>query len=494
MSKSPPNLQNTNHKLSQKEARDILWNKGILHWKLHKGQKEMYEMVKNNDHPVIVIGCSRQLGKSFFLTLFAIEECLKNPNIIVKFVAPKAKNIRGIIAPLIREITSDAAKEIRPKFNSRDNTYRFHNGSEIQLAGTDNGHAESLRGIKAHLCIIDEAGFCDDLNYVVDSILLPTMTRTRGKLVMASTPSRSPDHPFMGYFDEAESEGRLIRKTIYDNPQLTLEEIDRLAEALGGKDSADFRREYLVERIIKEEDAVVPEFDKDLREKVIKEVQQRPAFFDSYVSMDIGGKDMTAVLFAYYDFALATIVIEDEYIAKGQVLTDEIALNIRKKEAELWTGKTGEVKPPALRVSDNNNIILLNDLATKHGITFVPTLKDNADAALNNMRMLLKAGRIIINPKCKTLIHHLQSATWNKARNSYTRPSDKSHHYDTIDALIYLCRNINTLKNPFPPGYQFNNPGSLFLSDPNSTKAKSGIETHLENAFKVKKIGRFKRY
>lgn len=478
---------NPNLNVSKKEAIEALWNKGILHWKLHKGQKEMHDLVRGSDHPIIVIGCSRQLGKSYFLTLLAIEECLQRPNIIVKFVAPKAKDIRRIIAPLIREITADAPKDLKPKFNSRENIYVFPNGSEIQLAGTDNGHAESIRGNKAHLCIIDEAGFCDELKYVVDSILIPTMTRTRGKIIMSSTPSKSPDHPFMTFFDKAEAESRLIRKTVYDNPHLTMEEIDRIAESLGGKDSPDFRREYLVERIISEDDAVVPEFSgangKELQDKIIK-AWPTPAFYDSYVSMDIGGKDLTAVLFAYYDFAAAKIIIQAEYASSGKVLTDEISRNIKLIESRLW-----KEKQPTLRVADNNNLILLNDLAVKHQISFLPTAKDNADAALHHMRQLLRDERVIIDPSCKILITHLKGAIWNRSRNSFARSADKGH-YDMVHALVYLCRNVSLHKNPFPPGYQYSDRHSMFYTEQNINSGKSTVEHHFEKMFQVRKLGR----
>lgn len=452
----------------------------------------MYDLARDSQSRIIVIGCSRQLGKTYFLVTFAIEECNRHPNIIVKFVAPKAKDIKRIISPLVREITSDCPKELKPRFKEKENVYIFPNGSEIQLAGTDNGHAESIRGNRAHLCIIDEAGFCDDLKYVVNSILMPTTTRTGGKIIMASTPSRSPDHEFMEFFREAEVENRLIKKTIYDNPQISPEEIDKIAENLGGKDSSEFRREYLVEVIVNEDDAVVPEFTSELQEQVIKDWPKAP-FYDSYVSMDIGGKDMTAILFAYYDFAQAKIIIEDECVFPKKPLTDQIAAQIKAKEAALWTNKYGEVKPPLLRVADNNNIILLNDLGVKHGLTFVPTLKDNADAALNNMRMLLKSGKIIINPRCKYLISHLKSAIWNKSKTSFARSLDKGH-FDTVHALIYLCRNVNMNKNPYPPNYNFLGARDVYYSDEAMKNNNTELETKLKDMFTVKSPRKFKRY
>jgi hypothetical protein len=467
--------------VSREDAVKALWQKGIISWKLDKNQKEMHDLVRNTEHMVLVIGASRQIGKSYGMAVVAVETCIQKPYQTVKFIAPKVKDIRRIIAPLIREICSDAPKALRPIYKSQESTFRFPNGSEIQLAGTDNGHAESIRGTKSHLCIVDEAGFCDDLDYVVNSILIPTTTTTGGKIVMISTPSKTHDHPFIGFLREAELDGRYIKKTIYDNPRLTVEEIDRIALAAGGKESVNFRREYMVEIITSEEDAVVPEFTKELKELVVQNIP-RPPHFDSYVSMDIGGRDFTAVLFAYYDFITAKIVIEDEFVMGYKMTSDILAQAIKDRELALWRGK-----PPLLRVSDNNNIILLNDLAIKHQLNFIPTLKDNFDAALNNMRMLVKSGRIIINPRCKTLIYHLEGAIWNKARTTFARSADKGH-FDCVASLIYLCRNINLNKNPFPAGFL---PGDhhVHFNDAEKNKPVGSFEIGIVKAFSVNKVG-----
>lgn len=469
--------------LNRDTAREALWRKAVLHWKLDKNQQEMYKFARETSHKIIVIGSSRQLGKSYFLVTLAIEECLREPYRIVKFIAPKVKDIKRIISPLIREISLDCPAELKPTYKTQENIFRFPNGSEIQLAGTDNGHAESIRGNKAHLCIIDEAGFCDDLSYIVNSILIPTTTTTQGKIVMASTPSKSPDHDFMQFMKEAEFENRFIKKTIYDNPRLKPEDIKALADALGGFDSTDFRREYLVEMIKSEDDAVIPEFNPDLKAKLVVECV-KPQFYDTYVSMDIGVKDLTVVLFGYYDFKHAKVIIEDELVLSGvKMLTDNLAENIRSKEAGLWTSKSsGEVKPVHLRVADNNNPILLNDLASKHGMSFMATSKDNKEAALNNMRMLLRSERIYINPRCKTLISHLEGAIWNKARTGYSRSSDKGH-YDAVDALLYMCRNINFNKNPYPNNYQFSDHGALFQFE---NAKPNTFEQKIKETFKIR--------
>ena len=153
----------------------------------------------------------------------------------------------------------------------------------------------------------------------------------------------------------------------------------------------------------------------------------------------------------------------------------------------------GEVKTPTLRVADNNNVILLNDLSIKHELLFIPTLKDNADAQINNMRLLLKAEKIVINPRCVTLISHLKSAIWNKSRTSFARDATKGH-FDMIHALVYFCRNVNMNKNPFPPGYEFSGINNVFFADPAIKARETQVETKLKEMFTVKSPRRIKRY
>jgi hypothetical protein len=284
--------------VSKQQAVALLWGRGVLQYKLDPVQKELYESYKSATSKTIVWSCSRRLGKSYALCIIAIEKCLQKPNSVVKFIAPSQKHVKMIIRPLFKEILRDCPKKLRPEFKTADNIYRFANGSEVQLAGTDSGHAESLRGGSSDICIVDEAGFCDDLKYIVKSILIPTTTTTRGKIIMSSTPPKSADHEFVDYMEAAELKGNFIKKTIYDglnNGRITQEIIDEIIEELGGVDSPDFRREYLCELITDEEKAVVSEFTEELQRDIVKE-WPRPPFFDLYVGGDIGFHDLTVFL------------------------------------------------------------------------------------------------------------------------------------------------------------------------------------------------------
>jgi uncharacterized protein YneF (UPF0154 family) len=466
---------------SKSKAKELLWKAGNLQWKLDKNQLGIRQFIheKDNTYP-IVISASRRLGKSYTLLVISMEECLRNPNYMVNYVAPTSAMLRNILFPMIEEILQDCPQKLRPLVSVNQNSIKFKNGSEIKLAGTDNKRADKLRGRASHLCIVDEAGFCNDLQYVVDSILSPTTLTTNGKTVLISTPPISMDHPYIGFTKKAEFTDRFMLRTIYDNPRLTEKQIQIQADQVGGRDSNQFRREFMCELIQSVDDVVIPEFNKELQKSIVRDTPL-PAFYDAYVGMDIGGKDFTGLVFAYYDFQEAKIVILDELLLKGSITSDEIALKTKIKEADNFRLPGHGSKAPFLRVSDNNNVILLQDLQSKHGLYFMPTAKDDRIAAINNLRLMIKDKMLIISPKCKNLIFQLENATWRKSsKDSFSRSSTHGH-WDLLSALIYLCRNIQLSKNPTPstePGF------NQFRS--NTYDNSSQFETGLKQIFKIK--------
>lgn len=449
-----------------KEARYHLWSRGILEWKCDITQQKIYDFFHTNTNKTIVINCSRRLGKTYLLTIMALEQCIKKPKSIVKFLQPEVKMIRTNIRPIMDEILEDCPLDLRPSFKVQENIYFFKNGSEIHLAGTDNGNYEKLRGSNCHLAIIDEAGFCSDLRYIINSILIPTTTLTKGRIILSSTTPPQPDHEFIQYMNYAEQQGNLIKKTIFDaaedqrndiNPRITEEIIEDIIKSMpAGRDDQAFQTEYECKIIFNSNEAVIPEFTETVQKETIT-VWSRPPFYNTYTSMDIGFEDLTVVLFGYWDFDNAVLVIEREFIINGPNMTSRtLAENIIEIEEQLWTNRlTGEFLQPKLRVSDNN-LILLNDLQREFNLTFLATEKHNKDAYINQLRNMIQNYQIIIHPDCKTLISHLKNATWDKTRKDFKRSSDNGH-FDAVMALVYMVRNIDMQSNPYPSGFLLRN-------------------------------------
>jgi hypothetical protein len=454
-----------NLNLSKNEAVDELWRRGIIApWKLDSCQKQLYALFKNAKYRKVVWNCSRRLGKSYTLLIIAIEYALQNENSQIKYACFTALAAQKIILPTIREILKDCPEDLKPNYVKQEKCFYFKNGSIIQIEGTDEGNAEKLRGTASHLSILDEAGFMDDLDYVMNDILLPQALTTNGKLLIASTPPNSPAHPFIKLISDAQKHDAYIKKTILDavkdiendppllKKRLNLEVINEIKESVGGENSATWRREFLCELAVDLSSAVIPEFNEEVEKNSVIE-WVKPERFDTYVAMDLGFVDYTGVIFAYLDFRANKLVIEDELWMNGQqVTTKNLADKIREKEIQLWTDpKTNILQPTFLRVSDND-LITLNDLYRLYHIQFIPTRKDDLDTAINEVRYKVSAGQIIIHPRCKNLIYQLKTATWTKNRKTFAR-SEEAGHFDLIAALVYLVRNVQWQKNPYPSIY-----------------------------------------
>lgn len=279
---------------------------------------------------------------------------------------------------------------------------------------------------------------------------------------MASTPSRDPQHEFIqNYMNPYKASGRLKIYNIYKNPNFTEEIIQEIIDEYPmGVDDPDFKREYLCEVFVDEESAICPEFSKN-KDKVIfndETAPDIPDFVDFYVGADIGFRDLTVMLFGYYDFKNDCLVIMDELVMNGpDMTTDALALKIKEKEALNFHHKNKE-QEAYLRVMDND-LKLINDLTQLHNLQFIPTRKDGRTGAINQMRMWVNQGRIKIHEKCIHLLYHIEFGQWKPNRQDFARLQDspdksiRGGHVDAVPALYYLIRNIHTHRNPYPNTY-----------------------------------------
>jgi len=484
----------------QIQARNTLWEMGILDWKLSEQQRQIKKGILEDDNKISVVLCSRRLGKTFLMCTMAIESCLKKEYAVVKYAFPKQNMAKKMLMPVMRKILEDCPAHLKPQYISSEKCFRFpHNGSEIQFSGTDNGGFENLRGGDSDLNVVDEAGFCSDLTYGVRSVLGPTVKLTKGRTIMVSTPSRTETHEFIAdWVMPYMAEDRVKIFTIYDNPQFNEEAIrEAESEYPDGVNDPMFRREYLCEIQRSTDNAILPSFTNEREAAMIVDELEMPPHYSAYVSMDIGGSDLTVILFGYYDFTEATLVIQDEIVTDGSTNTEILAEKIREKEKTYWTNPIDRsVTPPYKRVSDNNNPILLKDLNSLHGISFVPTKKDNREAAINALDVSIAQGKIKIHRRCRTLVYHLKAAEWNKNRTDFKKLKDiniknvgtvRGGHADALAAMIYMHRNVSRSYNPYPGDWNALKGSNVFKSLGNMAESTSDAQNFFEKLFSKNK-------
>lgn len=482
---------------ADQSLRDLLraaWEMGDLSYKLTPSQLGVYENYRawemsprGLDDRAFCMDSSRRWGKSNLKMTVQFENAIRNKNWRCVYIAPTRVDVLKITLPLARDILQDCPPELIPTWSESKSKYVFHTGSSIEFVGLDN-NPDAARGTGIDSAALDEAGFFDNLEYLMTSVLDPQMLgRTWARILAGSTPPVSPEHYWSGVMiPDAISRGAHELRTLLDADQYTAEEKEAFIKMAGGRNSTTCRREYFAEHITDDTRAVIPEY-RDVEQKIVIEVEP-PAWRDCYVSMDPGWKDLTAVLFGYWHFERALLVIEDE-VAEPAANSREIARLISLKERELWSNarrwsktKNQALRQPHMRISDND-LRLIADLRDDHGLHFVPTQKDNVEQQVNALRNAISTERILIHPRCVKLQKHLKNAVWSKSRKNQFDRSSGFGHFDLVAALVYLWRNVNKHRNPKPVGESYvagirvENTEDRPASKWSARKAKAGINT-----------------
>jgi hypothetical protein len=445
-----------NQDAQQKAAVRLAWQLGRLSYmklplqKRFDGNWEAAKLINNE----FFLEASRRASKSSWLFIKMNEEARRNPGTHYAFVAPVAKGLDIYIEKIIAEVLKDCPDDLRPRYDSVKHILRFRNMSTIMFAGSDNKTYNTLRGNKFNGAGIDEGGFMDALREIVEDILRPALFDTGGWLIGCSTPPEVPDHPWFEFFDGALVNGYGAKYTIHDT-HYTQAQIDKFAAKFSakldpeeGKKTTSYRREMLCEHVVDREKLIIPEwkpeFEMEWRDPVYFQ------FYHKYEGLDNGAglMDFTVCLLAHYDFRKAWLVVDDEVgpLKEEMVRTDFLAAGIQGKEKEMGYDRLYR------RIGDNNNKILLQDLAGIHKLPFMPARKDDLQTMVNQARLWVSAGRVRVNPRCKYTLGCLKNGVWNRQRDDWAHTMTWGH-FDALAALIYLIRGIDVMTNPVPANF-----------------------------------------
>ncbi len=431
--------------LKRSEAVRELWHRGRLGWKLHAGQRIIDEAFRKITGQLFVSNCARQWGKSFWAVTKAIECALATPNGRIKYGTAFHTDLIEFILPAFEAVLQDCPPELLPRYKVHGSKYIFKNGAQIKLIGLDR-NPNAMRGNVIDLIVLDEVGFVMNLDYLYKSIIVPATThRPNCKIIMISTPPRTPAHPFGEYIARAALEGAYIKLDLYTNPMIGPDTIERLARELGGKDSIDFRRECLCELLVDTSIAILGEWNSLAAMIVVAQAPALPAFYKPIVSIDLALIDNVGVVFGYWDFMRAKAVQQAELLLNG-VNSEKLTKECLKIEKALW----GEDQTP-MRWADGS-LYTLNDICSIHHYSVSMVKKDVVEAQVNSLKLMLQNKQIEIVASCKQTIHQCATGTWNKQRSEFARIG--SNHHDLLAALVYFVRHLNR-ENPFPNDYMF---------------------------------------
>lgn len=193
-----------------------------------------------------MLHCSRRIGKSSVLLNIA-NEIGQTERCIMRYGAATQKDVREMILPLMDILTRTAPPHLKPVWHEGKGKFIYpKTTSELVVSGLDEGRADNLRGTAMKIGFIDEAGFVEDLDYAIKSVLMPQLLTTNGRLLLASSSPRSPSHPFTALIEEAKHNDAYCKMTIHeDSRHEVLARIEEWQKEAGGATSTTWRREYL---------------------------------------------------------------------------------------------------------------------------------------------------------------------------------------------------------------------------------------------------------
>ena len=410
---------------------------------------------------------ARKIGKTYGLLAYADKMARRNKNWIIRFAYPTETQGKTIILPIFNELQENCPPDL--KWVNREAQEKCwilpHTGSRLYLAGTDSAdQVDRLRGPRAHLIVLDELPtFKGNLTFLINSVLWPQVMTTGGHIIMSGTPPRTMDHESCIIIDQMRKKGRLITRTIFDNPRLSPETIRVICEEANPEASSeevdaimkgektgspDWEREFLVKMVTDENVRVVPEF-KELEHVGTCEA---PRFTHRFVFLDPGHvKDFFAAVFVVLDFANQRLLVLREHLSKRKA-TDEILQELKKIETELKWGPDDNV----LRFMDSTSQQQCTDFNSKGYYTQLAVKSPGKSGVVIEMRNRFNADQLIVSPLCKNLIAQLRDGAWkDTAKDDFERTTNLGH-LDALDALAQGCMTLQALgkwhQNPAPKG------------------------------------------
>jgi hypothetical protein len=488
---------------------EVAWRAGDLRWKLSPNQQDTYDKVRSwqkrestNERGELEAGrvfgmdSSRRFGKSAIEFILLAEEAIRRQSARCIFIAPEWEQLKQYVFPIMQRLLADAPPHLGIVYKKSDRQLWFPwVDSHIQFVGLDR-NPDAARGSAFDMAALDEAGFFDNLEYVLETVLFPQMAgRPWARIFAGSTPPETPDHYWSSdVIPQCIKTKAHDRKTLDQADHYSEREIEEFWNRAGGRKSNRARREYGAEHIADITRAIVPEFLEAEEATqtpfgivipgIVREIEP-PKFRDCYTAMDPGWADSTGLLFGYWHWELQALVIEDE-ACRPKENSRRIALTVMRKENALWKdcttrGPHGEPRPqPYMRVADND-MRLLADLHVEYGLTFMPTDKSELQQHVDNLRRLVEMRKLVIHPRCEILTKQLKHGVWKKTNRKgpreFAEGGAQFGHFDLIAALVYMLRNVNRRRNPAP---EF----ARYFAGNHETKAKpkskwaAAVKTH----------------
>lgn len=430
-------------------------------------QKLMWTLVFNSEERECGCYSSRKVGKTAGALLLALEYGWKNPGSIIRHILSNQTQATEIVEPLVNSFLKKVIpNDLMPEYKISRKAFIFKNGSVLYLNGAHPDNIEKSAGPSCNFMIFDEIAIWEgDVKHALYDILYPQGTLTKMKKVYYCTPPLDIQSYYIQHIHpKLLDKNTLITLTIDDSPLLTAEEIEQLAEQYGGRDSAEFKRQYLCQLIPSNTNRLTPEFNLDAHTYSLESAPQKtidygessiPQLYQYFLCADTASStDNTVLLIGYLDHHNNQLVIEEEVVLSNvspTPIADEIIFLQKKYKSLSYNESYGIITIIDAFEGEHKEYRDIHKIQHKYPI------KGKVEDNISKLRSALSNNKIIVSQLCKRLIWELSNCVWKDSiadLKQIKRDKDQKHG-DAVMALAYMLRAVNWRFRPSEAGFKF---------------------------------------
>jgi len=416
---------------------------------LHKKQADF---IFSKDRMLLFLAGVRS-GKTYAGVIKGILISLQHPNITGAVIAPTYPMVRNVVVRLYLQLLNNW--RIPHKYNKNEHILTFYNGSQIFFLTAK--IPEHLQGMTLDWVHLDEAALMTENIFRIakDRILKPQVL-DKGIIFLTTTPW-GLNWVYHAVLDKIFS---MIHCKTVENPFIDREEVEHAKKIFPEK---YFRQMY--EASFETHLGLVYN-DFDLKENVIDKIDYNPDY-ETYVGIDFGWNEPTAVLWMQYDKVTGNWYIIQEFVS-SYVRPETLAKILKGEEVQTSKGKfkakvgmdkviyylTGHEVGQRRQEADGRSMLVS---LTQYGIPRhkIRYSKHNMVESIMSVRGKIKSAdgtrHLFVDSSCKTYINDKMNWGYPTKEGDYIGDypdmSPANHKYShTNDAERYVINFRTPLK------------------------------------------------
>lgn len=366
-------------------------------------------------------------GRKFGKTVYArkkVLDWLGPPNSCVWLISPTYRQGKLIAwADLKRTIPPEA---LQRKPNDSELTFTLKNGSELYLMGSD--EPDSLRGPAPTGVVFEEAAYHKAEAW--HDVIRPNLTVHKAPALFISSPNgfnwfKDLEDEAIARIESGDTEWATFHKTIYDNPYIDREEIDKIKLQC---DPRVWSQEYMAnyESSI---GRVFHEFQDTSRH--VRNFPQPASGEPCFRAIDWGMRDDTACLWA---------VARDKLYVYRENADNGLP---PKAQAEIIKARTSDKESIEMNIIGHDAAKMDTEMRgltvqwhfQNAGIRPLRLSSKNKNASRAIIQELISQDKLVIHPECRKLRKQLLSYSWKDTARETTDDGND----DLCDAMHYLA-------------------------------------------------------